>query len=158
MCRSALLLSLLEESERCPPPSLAGLLLLVSEAPPPWPLPDELEEGEEERGAELSAALEVKQRERVEQEEERAGLPLSSTRLELFSRPPPSLWEELCPCRGWSLNGLRLDLEEVRAGDSLRKSGRAESESERFMASLTGREEKSGFLSGGASWSPEVRL
>lgn len=61
--------------------------MLASEAPPPWLLPKELDEVEDEKMADLLVAMDAVQRERVEQE--RAEPPLSSTRLELFSRPPP---------------------------------------------------------------------
>lgn len=59
--------------------------------PVPRPFPDELDEAEDAKTSGLSMASDVTQRERVEQEEARtaAELPLSSPRLELFSRLPP---------------------------------------------------------------------
>lgn len=108
----------------------------------PCPLPDELDEADEENMMEPAGASEVMKRERVEQDEARTveEFPLSSPRLELFSRPPPpSLWAELPPFKGWGLESRRYGLELFRACDSLRDSGRVESESDRLMTSLKGR-------------------
>lgn len=121
--------------------SSVGLLLAGSWTPVPRPLPEEVEEVEDENATWLSVLSEVTQSERVEQEEVRPSiaLPLSSPRLELFSSPPP-LTLELGLCRGWSLADRSKGLELYRFCDSFCETGRAESESERFIMSLKDRE------------------
>lgn len=87
----AFLLRLPEDSLSSPPSSSAGLLLVEGWVPTPRQLPDELDDTEDEKISGLSTESGVTQRERVEMEEAMtvAGLPLSSPRLELFSRAPP---------------------------------------------------------------------
>lgn len=92
----AFLLRLPEDSLSSPPPSSsAGLLLDEGWTPIPRQLPDKLDEAEDEKTSGLSTESGVTQRERVEMEEAKtvAGLPLSSPRLELFSRAPPATLE-----------------------------------------------------------------
>lgn len=91
----ALLLRLPDDSLSSPPSSSAGLLLDEGWTPIPRQLPDKLDEAEDEKTSGLSTESGVTQRERVEMEEVMtvAGLPLSSPRLELFSRAPPATLE-----------------------------------------------------------------
>lgn len=92
----AFLLRLPEDSlSSSPPSSSAGLLLGEGWTPIPRQLPDKLDEAEDERTSGLSTGSDVTQRERVEMDEAMtvAGLPLSSPRLELFSRAPPATLE-----------------------------------------------------------------
>lgn len=92
----AFLLRLPEDSLSSPPPSSSvGLLLDEGWTPIPRQLPDKLDEAEDEKTSGLSTESGVTQRERVEMEEAMtvAGLPLSSPRLELFSRAPPATLE-----------------------------------------------------------------
>lgn len=129
----AFLLRLPEDSLSSPPSSSAGLLLGEGWTPIPRQLLDRLDEAEDEKVRALSTESGVTQRERVEMEEAMtvAGLPLSSPRLELFSRDPPVTLEVW---RGWSLDGRKKGLALCWPRESLK--GRAESESERFMMSL----------------------
>lgn len=91
----AFLLRLPEDSLSSPPSSSAGLLLDDGWTPIPRQLPDKLDEAEDEKASGLSTESGVTQRERVEMEEAMTvvGLPLSSPRLELFSRAPPATLE-----------------------------------------------------------------
>lgn len=91
----AFLLRLPEDSLSSPPSSSAGLLLDEGWTPIPRQLPDKLDEAEDEKASGLSTESGVTQRERVEMEEAMTvvGLPLSSPRLELFSRAPPATLE-----------------------------------------------------------------
>lgn len=77
-----------DDSLSSPLSSSGGLLLARMCTPIPRPLPDEPDKDEKVVG--LSLAWDVAQSEPVEQEEVRtaAEVPLNSTRLELFSRPP----------------------------------------------------------------------
>lgn len=87
----AFLLRLPEDSLSSPPSSSAGLLLGEGWTPIPRQLLDNPDEAEDEKTREPSTESGVTQRERVDMEEAMtvAGLPLSSPRLELFSRAPP---------------------------------------------------------------------
>lgn len=87
----AFLLRLPEDSLSSPPSSSTGLLLGEGWTPTPRQLLDKLDEAEDEKTREPSTESGVTQRERVDMEEAMtvAGLPLSSPRLELFSRAPP---------------------------------------------------------------------
>lgn len=123
--------------------SSVGLLLAGNCTAVPRPLPEELEEAEEENATWASVLSEVSQSEWVEQEETSPSmaLPLSSPRLELFSSPPPPLTLELRLCRRWSLEpDWRRGLELYRSRASFCERGRAESESERLIISLKNRE------------------
>lgn len=112
----AFLLRLPDDSPSSPVSSSTPPFLVGTWSPVPRALPDELEEVDDEKTAVPSVASDVMQRERVEQAEARtvAEMPLSSPRLELFSRPPPPpRVPSLKPgsCSGWSLDGRRKDFE-----------------------------------------------
>lgn len=86
-----------------------GLLLGEGWTPIPRQLLAKLGGVEDEKTRELSTESGATQRERVEMEEAMtvAGLPLSSPRLELFSRAPPITLEAW---KGWSLGGGKKGL------------------------------------------------
>lgn len=134
------LFRLLDGSASSPPSSSTGLLLAGIWSPVPRPLPEELDEAEDEKATGLLVTSDVMHRERVEEEAaSTAELPLSSPRLELFSRPPPPMSPEPWVWRVWTLDD-RKGLETYKLRGSLWDIGREESESERFMMSLRERE------------------
>lgn len=112
----AFLLRLPDDSLSSPASSSVPPFLVGTWSPAPRALPDELEEVDDEKTAVPSVASDVMQRERVEQAEARteAEMPLSSPRLELFSRPPPPPPIPILEpgsCSGWSLDVRRKDFE-----------------------------------------------